>query len=545
MKVYKMKKSVILTAAALGFFRSKDAEKQLVIFEEMMLLEEFATVSRETINGFLEAEIIRRHVVYQNRQQKAFDKIESDAAKPLTGGMTSAVGHIEKMPAGKYVLTVAQNNTEVNQVFFGALKNFCNDMGAQLLIAKMTYNKNGFQSDQAATDGVYYAKEVLPYLVEGQIDLGGKIHFCAQANVLPTAKNPLTGFESITGVGVGVVIPASKIALKCTAALKGGKNKVLFATGAVTLRNYIMRKAGAVAATEHSIGALYVEVSETGDYIARQLELMEGSDGFYDNGSYFTADTITTDQSPLALQFGDIHAEKMESCNLAKMNKLIDYFKPHNIICHDVMDFSSRNHHNIKDCAFMFAQEVNRNTVKQDIITTVKVIDSLARGYNTIHIIESNHDLAINTWLKNTDFKEDPVNAVLYLQCMHALYSHIEETKNSHFNMLQYVYDNVAEGQTSRIYFHDSNESVVMAGVEMGCHGHHGSNGSRGSPSQFRALGIMLNTGHTHTPSILGGCYTAGVTGSLYMGYNENGASSWALANILTWPNGQRQVIFM
>jgi hypothetical protein len=53
-----------------------------------------------------------------------------------------------------------------------------------------------------------------------------------------------------------------------------------------------------------------------------------------------------------------------------------------------------------------------------------------------------------------------------------------------------------------------------------------------------------MNTGHTHTPSILGACYTAGVAGSLEMGYNI-GASSWRLANILTWPNGQRQIIFM
>lgn len=541
-----MKKEVILNAQVLGYFRAKSEDKRELILGELMELEEFADYALESVREILQAEILRRHIAYENRAKKALDKAEADAAKPLTGGASSATEHVANFGPGNYVLTVAQNNTDVNPVFFGALKTFCERNNAQLLIAKMTYNKNGFQVDQSATDGVYYAPEVLPYLVEGQIDLGGKIHFCAQSNVLPTAKNPLSGFESITTVGVSAVIPASKIALKCTAALKGGKNKVLFATGAVTLRNYIMRKAGAVAATEHNIGALYVQVSETGDYIARQLELMEGSAGFYDDCKFYT-DLLVSDAKPTALQFGDIHAEKMIEENLQKMQALIDYYQPDNLILHDLMDFSSRNHHNIKDCAFMFAQEVNKNTVRKDIFAVAQIVDSLYRDYLQIHVIESNHDLAINTWLKTTDFKLDPTNAVLYLKCMAALYEHIEKTGNSDFNMLEFVYREFGDGKldTPAIIFHDSNESVIIAGVEVGCHGHHGANGSRGSPAQFRALGIPLNTGHTHTPSILGGCYTAGVAGSLYMGYNEQGASSWALANILTWPNGQRQIIFM
>lgn len=542
-----MQKTIILTAQNLGFFRVKDAEKQSMILAELLELEELAEFEESDITATLEAETLRRHMVYQNRASRAVDKAIADAAKPLTGGVDSATDHIESMPPGKYVLTTAQNNTDVCPVFFETLKFYCEVNDARLLVAKTTYNLNGFQQSQDC-EGVYYDPLIVPYLVDGQINLGGPIDFCAQANVLPTAKNPLASFEGITGVGVSVIIPASKIALKCTAALKGGKPKILFSTGSITKRNYIMRKAGAVAATEHNIGALFVDTSAGGSFIARQLELMPESGGFYDEGVFYSPHAREYGHKPAALQFGDIHAEKMENANLHNMLELIEKYNPLHLILHDVMDFSSRNHHNIKDCAFMFAQSIQQNTVRQDIEKVSNIINCLAEQtgkLSTVHIIESNHDLAINTWLKNTDFKDDPVNALTYLKCMSALYEYIQNTGNTDFNMLEFAFHEMGTpGPEQNIIFHDTDESVIIAGVEMGCHGHTGTNGSRGSPAQFRALGIPMNTGHTHTPSIMGGCYTAGVTGSLEMGYNI-GASSWQLANILTWPNGQRQVIFM
>lgn len=545
-----MKKSTILTAQTLGYFRAKNEEKRTAILDELLELEEFSNVSRETVTEVLQAETLRRHVVYQNRAQKAFDKIEANAAKPLSSGVDTAHGHVQDFEPGNYILTVAQNNTDVDPVFLGALENFAKHNDAKILCAKMTYNKNGFAIAQDATDGIYYDPAIVKYLVEGQISLGGKIHFIGQANVSPTAKNPLSSFEAITPVGVSVIIPASKIALKCTAALKGGQGKILFGTGCITKRNYILRKAGAVAASTHNIGALYVSVAANGSFVARQLELMEGSNGFYDENRFYHYDNDkSTDmlQAATAIQFGDIHAEKLPESGLTRLIAQIEKYAPENVILHDVMDFSSRNHHNVKDCAFMFTQHIKQNTVRRDIITVSNIIQAIAEAGSheklAVHIVESNHDLAINTWLKNEDFKEDPINATLYLQCMLALYQHIENESPSSFNMLKYATTKIGGLDDDNVIFHDTDESVIIAGIEMGNHGHTGANGSRGSPAQFAALGVKMNTGHTHTPSIVGGCYTAGCC-ELEMGYNV-GPSSWRLANILTWPNGQRQVIFM
>ena len=541
------KNELILTAQTLGYFRAKKPEKKAEIFKEMLQIEGFDSEKESEYRATLESEVIRRHLVSQEKARKALEKQEKDAAKPLTGGVDDAGAHVTELPAGIYVVTTAQNNTDVDSVMLAALQSYCKENNARLLVAKTTYNKNGFQSVEQFEDGVYYAPEIVPFIVNEQIRIAGKIDFCAQANVLPTAKNPLSGFESITPAGIDIIIPAVKISLKCTASLKHARGKVLYSTGSITKRNYITRKAGAVAATEHNIGALVIDTRGEGPAVVRQLELMAGATGFFDGGLFYTAEGAFNhiDGGVKALQFGDIHAEKMTPENLKKIIREIDAYAPENVLLHDVMDFSSRNHHNVKDCAFMFAQTVANNTVEGDVKTVARIIDAIAQTGVNVHVIESNHDLAINTWLKNADFKTDPVNALTYLQCMTALYAHIAKNTGGDFNMLKYAYETIGGGKHSdSIVFHETDESVIMAGVEMGCHGHTGINGSRGSPAQFRTLGIPMNTGHTHTPSITGGCYTAGVSGSLEMGYNI-GPSSWQLANVVTYVNGQRQIIFM
>lgn len=542
------KKEVILSAQALGYFRAKSEAKKDAALSELLELEQFSEHADEC-RAILEAETERRHNVSQARARKALERIEAEAAKPLTGGTDSADAHISDYPPGLYVVTVAQNNTDIDRPFFDALKGYCAANDARLLVARMTYNKSGFQQAQDA-EGVYYAPELSAFFVDGQIRLGGVIDFCAQANVLPTAKNPLSGFEAITGPGIDVIIPASKIALKCTAALNGAKGKNLYSTGSATKRNYILRKAGAVAATEHNIGALVVD-TRNGSAIVRQLERMPQSSGFYDLDRFYHADGSVSIARPIALQFGDIHAEKMEERNLAACVALIEQYRPDHVFLHDVLDFSSRNHHNIKDCTFMHAQHVKGESVAGDLRKMARIIDTLALaadgnfGGHVVHIVESNHDLAINTWLKNADFKTDPLNALTYLRCMTALYEHQQQTPDAAFNMLRFAYSAIGRGTLADVIaFHETDESVILAGVEMGCHGHTGINGSRGSPQQFRTLGIPMNTGHTHTPSINGACYTAGVTGSLNMGYNV-GPSSWRLANVFTYENGQRQIVFM
>lgn len=548
------KTDIIAFFSANGFFKLKNVEKQTERFNSSR--EEFASefdteLSDDTLQTLFDYVAEQKAAKIEREKRKLerdTKKAAKEALKPLSAGQDTATQHITQFPKGRYVLTCAQNNTDIDGAFFGALLTYCRENNCKLLIAKTTYNKSGFAQpsvDAQENNDLWYAPELSDFIVQGQIDLGG-VHFIADANVIPTAKWPTSGFDGVTPGGIGAVIPATKIELRVGAALKGQPNKIIAATGTVTKRNYILRKAGAVAAIGHSIGALFVD-TETNEL--RHLEQVEGFEGFYDLNALYTETGVEFVPAIEALQFGDIHAEKMDKQNLERALRLIRDYEPANIVLHDVLDFSSRNHHNIKDPVFMHVQTVQGNTVAGDLKALATVLDHIAahaKEYGgTVHIIESNHDLAINTWLKNSDFKIDPVNALTYLTCMQALYLHNEKgRKADYFNMLAFAYANIGKGKHGdEINFHETDESLLIAGIEMGNHGHNGPNGSRGNPKAFAALGVPMNTGHTHSPSIYGSCYTAGVTASLEMGYNI-GPSSWAIADVVTYENGQRQIWF-
>ena len=535
-----------------SFFKLRSDEKQVERFNYL----------KDEFFQYFDTEATEEHAQilfdYQDRQRDIKAKrerarLEKEHNKPLHGGIQSLDETIINLEPGKYVLTSAQNNTLVDPTFFKSLVRYCKVNEARLLIARVTYNKTGFINDD--DNELWYDPAVLPYLIEGHISLSDRIHFICDANVLPTAKNPLTGFSGITKPGVSAVIPTMKIALKCEAALKGVKSKVLLGTGTVTQRNYIHRRAGSVAAIEHSIGALFIDSSKELPEM-RHLEQMEGYKYFYDeHAKYMPTCTKPATGHISGFQPGDIHAEKMSKTALSELIGFIEKYEPNNLFIHDLMDFSSRNHHNVKDCAFIHKTMLKGATVEKDINKTVQVLDALIDALPKLsiaHIIESNHDLAINTWLKNTDFKQDPINAKVYLKCMLALYEH-QEVSDDDFNMLEYVYHAIGSGSFSsngfcpdlknnHLIFHKTDESVMLSGVEMGNHGHNGVNGARGNPVSFRALGTPMNTGHTHSPAINGRVYTSGCN-ELEMGYNL-GASSWRVGHILTFANGQRQIIF-
>lgn len=478
------------------------------------------------------------------RAEKKAAKEAADKAKPVSAGMSGSRDHITVLPAGRYVLTSAQNNTDVDVDALASLHTFAKAKGANLLIGRMTYNKGGFQQpDVDATEGVYYADAVREYLVNGTLDLGGVFYFLADANIVPTAKWPTSGFGAESPSDVGLIVPATRIEMRTMPKLKNdARVKTVSATGTVTKRNYIMRKTGNQAATAHCIGAIYVD-TETNEI--RVLQQMEGETGFYDIDGFYSPDGFRKLEAGdvAAFQPGDIHAEKTSEEAIQATIALVKRYKPENVFLHDLLDFSSRNHHNIKDPFFLHSQYLANATVEGDLITASDVATLFAKAYTkaTVQVIVSNHDQAADTWLRGTDWRFDPINAEVYLEMALAKVKAAKAGDNTH-NTLEYAYRNIAKGKATNIVFRALDQSVIVAGVEMGSHGHNGANGSKGSPKQFASLGVPMNTGHTHSPSIYGSCYTAGAL-EMEMGYNV-GASSWAVAHTITYRNGQRQILF-
>lgn len=476
---------------------------------------------------------------------------------PVYGGSLKPAQSKWQVKSGKaFILTTAQNNTSVNVPFLKSLETYAEYLGAELIISKFAYNKKGYANPTAQDDSLWYAPELAPYFVEENVFLGDskKVSFLGALCISPTAINPLTGIESIIG-NHHAVVPAAKYQMFNIPALKGELVRELTTTGTVTHRNYIQRLAGQKAESLHCYGAILVEFDDNDVPFIRHLQCMNDDGSFYDLDTYVTSEQVFRAENHVsALQFGDLHAEKIDhvvaACSwgngLHGYPSMIDLLKPKFTICHDSHDFTSRNHHNRRDYDFIAERYyLGQESVKQDLIDTANIFRDIMRPFSEIIVVESNHDLALANWLKAWDVNIglDPANAILYHEMNLDKYRHIAEHKSaSGWNALEVGLKKIAKLENAnQIRFLVVDESFKVSGVEMGCHGHVGANGSRGNPKQFAKLG-RLNTGHTHSASVNGLCYTAGVAGSLDMGYNI-GASSWTQTHLITFSNGQRQLV--
>jgi len=466
-----------------------------------------------------------------------------DDNKPVSAG-AMRVNVPDTLHGSRFVFTSAQNNTDVHTRFLKSLESYCDINNAQLLIGKFVYNKNGFQNGVMDDNEIYYDNKLNKYFNTEKINVCEGLTWCGDLNILPTAKNPLTGFETYTGKNWGIV-PHAKIALESIATSKNIESKLMYSTGTVTKHNYIMKKAGQIAQHAHCYGAVVVDIDKDGLFFIRQIQTDETGifqdleTVYYPNGSLDTGKIE-------AINWGDIHAEKSDYNVLRSCVDMLHVLKPKIQLFHDTFDMTARNHHNRKSGHFIAKMHFSGgDSVSEDIKEASKVLNMFNLKNSNMVLVESNHDLALESWLNanDYDFRTDPVNSLVYLELQTAIYKSLENEDN--INILEFALKNIGKLKNVKNYtFLTTDDSYIIKGIECGIHGHIGANGSRGNPNQFQRLNMPLNTGHTHSCSIKGNVYTAGVTGSLDMGYNQ-GASSWSHSHILTYPNGFRTIITM
>lgn len=526
---------VITLAIEYGFFRAKSEEKHASIIASIV---EALECDESEVRNILIAETERRSVAYRNRIARRIAREQAEQNKPEVGVSTM---HLDGFNDARYVITCAQNNSVVDLDFLAALKHFAESRNARLLVGKVAYNKNAYLQPESADCELSYPPELDKYYVQQDVMLSHNMRFAATANVLPTARNPLSGFEHITGAGISCVIPHSKQHMTVIPALKGMRHKMLYSTGICTLPNYVQRKAGNVAMTEHVIGALYVTQKCDGVMQVRQIQWRNGE--FFDCGERFTA-TGKSDYvvNPVAVVMGDIHAEKIETELFNRSLSVLQWLNPVAVVCHDTLDFASCNHHNIKNPHHNFAQYVAGNTVQGDVMQAYDALHRITRYTSTVYIVQSNHDVALDRWLAEADYRIDARNAHTFLKLQLAKHDAIAEGRA--WNALPSAITTLIgkDEMPDAWQFLKCDESLMIAGVECGHHGDKGIHGAKGSPLAYRKMGIPTVTGHTHTPQIIGDSFVVGVSAALEMGYNA-GASGWRIAHCVIWPNGQRQII--
>lgn len=473
--------------------------------------------------------------------------------EPLSGGkLYSPEDYRVKAEGNTFLLTCAQNNTDLNMPFFRTLLSMQEHLDAQLHISRFTYNKGAYKGgvkpdtdSQTDYDDVWFDENILPYASDQSLELAPGLVWCGELNIIPTREYPTTGFDRY-GRGASIIIPHVKMQLKSIPTMKHDDARFSYTTGTVTMRNYLERAAGQKASFDHVYGALLVEVDEAGQWWVHQLNA-DRDGGVYWKDTYYGPDGSATEGHQAAvMSHGDIHGYKLSSRVLDAASEVVDYVRPKVQTFNDILDFMPANHHNIKDPHHHHTMHcMDKASVEGEFDYAARyVVDILFREYSKHYVITSNHDQAIEGWLRNIAGFSDPVNMEFWLEAN--LYSatcrRMGEKPRPFAKYMKEALVDAMPPHASPYFAEivDEDESLVIDGIQHGLHGHLGPNGARGNPKNLRTVG-KATTMHTHSCGIIGGVYTGGVYGNLDMGYNK-GLSSWSHSFVLQYPSSKRGV---
>jgi hypothetical protein len=467
----------------------------------------------------------------------------------------------KKTRHARYILTSAQNNTNVHPAVWDSILKLADHYGAQIFVSTILYaNRSHWQQNldksvagKRAEKGergkaeLWFDPAVVPYLNNDRVEIAKGLVWCGELNIIPTAARPLSGLEVYTG-RASMIVPHTHVAMQSIATV-GGAAKLNFTTGTVTQRNYIQRKEGFKAEFHHCYGGLLVEVDDEGHWWVRQLTA--DSDGtIYDLDVKVSGGKVTTGNRVEAITFGDVHVANIDR-DVAKATwgkgGMVDKLRPKYQILHDVLDFYSRSHHTLKDPYKAFKRHMEGAAdVAKEVADCGNFIAQVANKSEHVVVVDSNHDRHLDRWLRENDGRFDPLNAAFWSWLNHEVVNHIKTTK-SEPHLLPFAFDKLNLATAENITFLDTDTSFVICpdqagGIECALHGDQGANGARGGIRQFAKMGRRSNIGHSHSAGIDGGAWQTGTKSKLKLEYNH-GLSSWSHSDIVTYPNGKRAVI--
>lgn len=440
--------------------------------------------------------------------------------------------------AKRLIITAAQNGTPIHDGFFASLKTYAAHNEAELVVIPIRYKNPTSRWTESQANTEIWDPAVVPHLYNQRKKLNDNLDLIADIKTVPTAVNPLSGFESITG-GSSAILGHTKIQLSSIATPHNRYPKMLTTTGAVTMKNYSDSKAGKKGEFHHSYAALVVEIIGK-KFFMRHVNW--DGEGFIDLNQKYYPTEVQDAPRPLALVLGDTHRATMcktvEKVTFAP-GGMVETLNPEHLIFHDLHDAASTNHHTKKDPFAQVSKRVNMlHLVKEEILQDVIWLARVCTGRKGV-VVPSNHDDFLARWLREQDWRHDPDNSEFYLETALQLVREIKAGNEVPHPFTYWV--NKLKGNAP-ITCLERDDSFTLGGVELALHGDRGSNGSRGSAKNLRRIGVKSIIGHSHSPGIEEGCYQAGTSTPLRVDYNS-GPSSWLNAHVVLYANGKRAIL--
>lgn len=484
---------------------------------------ELIFILRKTIKSSIKELAIKycdlKDITYDDNIRRSISNVlskEEVSTTPIKVKDSKEYKKAEKKKADKskkiYLVTYAQNNTPINKTLLENMEALAEHYNAEILVNAGVYLNPGSDSnkDYATT----WHKRLIPYLCSNDQKLHKYLRIISDANVLPTASMPLTGFEGITGEESSIIGHPRQHMISVPT-LPGHKGKVMWTTGSITVPNYRKARVGKKAEFNHQMGFLVVETLDKDNFVARHVSANEKG-SFIDLDNKVEGGKITKAKWD-SVVFGDIHLNYEDPKMMKEIHRLAEKTKPKHVIFHDIFDGSSVNNH-IKDDFIQQAllERKEKNSISQEVNYMLRWLEQWV-PYNPV-VVASNHDDRLDRWVRSFSSIKDVKNAFKVNE-----YRNILLNEEAPKGLIPYEIDKHFKGDIITLGL---NDSFKRKGFELALHGHKGASGSRGSVNSFKKLNTKIVTAHSHSCSTIDGSYVVGITCHEDHGYNK-GISSW------------------
>ena len=481
---------------------------------------EYNDSSRRRVSGLLSREGVTKNLKEISEEEKTTEK-------------DYALAKQRKLNKSQYyIITWEQNRSQIHENLWNNILAYKEFLGAELSVILGRY-KN---PTSVFTDRKYdtWSEETQPYWDASRHDIHNYVTILGDVKIQPTAANPLTGLESITGETT-TIVGHPKMWLKTVPVLEGHPKKILVSTGAITLPNYTDSKAGKRGEFHHKLGFAIIEIKNDEVFFVRQVEAdKDGNfiDLYYEvkDGQIYDTDYVD------AIVFGDLHAPNFNHDNIAILDEITERLNPKYLVLHDLIDGESVNNHLAKNPVEQYHRMVRgQDNVEEEVESALQFLRD--RPDQIKIVVQSNHNDRLDRWLNTNRWDRDLKNALPYLKYLTATLEGKAEK-----GILAYLIEE--EFSENEVVSLDYDDSYMINGYEVAHHGHIGANGSRGNIEQFRKMSTKMIIGHSHSPFVADSVVQVGTLTNLREGYNK-GASSWLPASCLIHKNGIAQLIIV
>lgn len=468
----------------------------------------------------------------------------------------------------RFIITWAQNNTPVHEVFFTNLVEYAKFINADVHVIAGRY-KNPTSIFTEQNQDVWHER-VTEYLDAARHDVHKYLSIMSDVKIQPTAVNPMTGMQGLSGIN-SCVFGSPKVQMEMIPVLEGCKPKMMLTTGACTIDNYTDSKAGKKGEFHHTLGFVIIEIKDDETFFIRQVTATEAGDfsdfcwdvRFEGKKEEIQFETALEQMNWIAANFGaspvkwigetkiskiteieacvlgDWHCRKLDPQVVTKTVELLDRLVPNHVVLHDVFDGDSISHHEMKDPFAQYRKEIKGTNSLKDEVNEMLDSISIFKKFKNVVVVRSNHDDFIDRWLKNEDWKKQPTpkNSMEYME-----YSQILLKQYAEADRIKGVIPELINQRYPEFITLGRSDSYIVKGWELAQHGDIGSGGTRGSLQQFRKLNTKIIVGHYHTPGRADGAISVGTSTKLRVGYNL-GPSSWLQSHVIIHKNGKAQHI--